>query len=137
MSPTVAQNETRTTIEEYLTETITDDGSLQKAGTPQNSALTQLLQTNPDLDPTVVADQREITQRYALNTFYYATEGPNWKVSTLWTTADPPCNGVSNWVGITCDTDTDENTVTGFVLRENLMRGTIPSEIRGLSGLRK
>lgn len=136
ISPTLVQNETLT-IEEYLTQTITDDGTLQKAGTPQYLALKQLLQTNPDLDPKDVADQIEITQRYALNTFYYATGGSDWKVSTLWTTADPPCNGVSNWVGITCDTDTDANTVTGLVLQDNLIRGTIPSEIRGLNGLRK
>lgn len=140
-TPTLAPNGNETlTIEQFLAQTLTDDGSIQEAGTPQYRALTQLKDTNPELDPKNVDDQSEIKERYALLTLYYATEGDAWAVNTLWGTADPPCStdgtATSNWVGLTCETVTGRQVVSGLSLRDNNMQGQLPSEIRGLTQLR-
>ena len=154
--PTLAPNEvppptpvptpaapTALTVEQFLTQTLTDDGSLQTPGTPQFSALVQLETTNPNLDPNLLADQVQITQRYALNTLFYATEGPtNWIASDLWTTAAPLCDinnpaaNSTNWFGVTCETLLEMSLVTELTLRNNKIRGRLPSEIRGLRDLR-
>jgi hypothetical protein len=123
-----------------LARTLTDDGSLQEAGTPQYRALAQLSETNPELDPNNLDDQLEIIERYALLALYYATQGEAWAVNTNWGTADPPCStdglATSNWVGLTCETVSGRQFVSGLYLRENKMQGQLPSEIRGLSQLR-
>lgn len=54
-------------LEQFLTETLTNYGSLQDPSTPQYAAFTAMQKNNPNLDPAV--DQVEITQRYVLNTF--------------------------------------------------------------------
>lgn len=120
-----------TSIEEYLTETLTDDGLLQQVGTPQNLAYTQLMETNPDLDPNSLQGQIDISQRYSLNSIYYSTSGPSmWFSRDNWLSVESPCG----WFGVTCDSN---GFVVKFSLRENDLFGTLPSEIRGLSALRK
>lgn len=121
------------TIEEFLTLSLTDDGTLQAEGTPQNQAFNQLILTNPDLDPNVPADQNEIMQRYSLNTLYFSSGGSNWAASGNWTTAQLPC-GETPWFGLTCGGN--PGPVAEINLRENLMVGTIPSEMWALSDLR-
>jgi hypothetical protein len=122
-------------VAEFLTSTLTDDGSLQQAGTPQNQAFLQLEATNPNLDANLPADQIEISQRYSLNTLYYANNGPSWANSGGWTTAIPICDVASatSWFGITCDTT--GTLVTQLAMRQNGLIGTLPSEIRGLASL--
>jgi hypothetical protein len=127
--PTLGPTE-KLTLESFLFQTLTDDGTLTAQDTPQNLALLRLEETNPDLDPNVLADQVEITQKYALNVLYYTTEGESWVNSTDWTTASPTCD----WFGIECDA-TDRIRVVDVNLAENDLVGLIPSEIRGLGDL--
>ena len=108
--------------------TLTNDRSLDDPTTAQSRALSRLLETNADLDPSSADDQREIIQRYTLNTFFFAMNGDRWNVNDGWTTDSEVCT----WVGITCDAD---KKVIGVELGENTMLGSVPSEIRGLSAL--
>ena len=127
------------TVEQFLTRTLTDDGSLQTAGTPQNQALVSLITNFPTLDPNLGAnDQTQITQVYALNTIYFSTDGPNWSNRDGWTGAIDPCT-VPTWQGIVCDSPLDESVaeVTVLDLGDNDLLGVLPSEIRGLSSLCK
>ena len=65
---------------------------------------------------------------YSLVEFYNATEGRNWKIATNWTSAAP----LAEWHGVTTDGD---GRVTGLVLNENSLRGTIPAELGRLASL--
>ena len=115
-------------LEQFLTETLTNDGSLQNPSTPQYAALAAMQQTNPNLDPAV--DQVEITQRYVLNTFYFALNGTRWVDidTSLWTTAADVC---TPWAGVACD----KSTVITLDFTQNKLVGSLPSELRGLSSL--
>ena len=88
-----------------------------------------MLETNSDLDATNPDDQQEITERFILNTLFFATDGEAWDVNSEWTAATDIC---SPWFGIVCQ----NNTVTEVSLNTNGLFGTIPSEISGLSNLR-
>jgi hypothetical protein len=125
------------TLEEFLFQSLTDDGSLAISGTPQNLAFVTLTASNPDLDPNDQTDQQEISQRYALNTLYFSTDGDNWADNVLWTSADPPCGGetTDSWHGVNCD-DTIQSVV-GISLSLNDLVGQLTSEIRGIPSLRK
>ena len=134
-SPTQPLGE-EVTLDVFLTNALTDDGSVSIEGTPQNLAFVALSTSNPDLDPRVAEDQSEILQRYALNTLYFATDGPNWVRGSNWTTAEPICGGDGSaaWQGVTCD---DSNNVQGLLLAQNDLFGSLPSEIRALSTMGK
>jgi hypothetical protein len=121
-------------LEEFLSQTLTDDGSLTEIGTPQNQAFVLLSTLNPELDPSDPTDQIEITERYALNTLYFATDPTNWKNSDLWATAGPPCGGTSTerWHGLICDS----SGLVHILLPDNDLFGQLPSEIRGLIKLK-
>ena len=124
-------------FDEFLSETLTDDGSLQVPGTPQYQAIATLGATNPDLDPADSSDQIEITLRYALNTLYFSTEGANWKDNSLWTTANHPCGSetTETWFGVKCDDSLE--SVESISMEGNNLLGQLPSEIRGLTSLRE
>jgi hypothetical protein len=121
----------------FLETTLTTDGSLASSGSPQNKAFLQLQSTNPELNPTSVADQGTIIQKYVLNTLYYSTNlvGLTWTLEDLWTTAAPVCGpNDSNWFGVECDQNGD---VISLNLAANSLEGTLPSELQGLSTLGK
>jgi hypothetical protein len=145
--PTIASNETLapsatngtigpiSPLGEFLSMELTDDGSLATPGTTQFEALAALEASNPELDPANADDQTEILQRYALNTLYFSTSGANWVNNQLWTSASHPCgDGTAEpWFGVQCDSGS--TIVTFLSLSTNDMLGSLPSEIRGLSGL--
>jgi hypothetical protein len=120
------------TLESFLFQTLTDDGSLTTEGTPQNLAFLKLQETNPEFTETenVQAFQIEITQKYILNTLYYTTSGGFWVNNTGWITVSPTCD----WFGIECDA-TDRARVVDLNLAENDLFGLLPSEMRGLRDL--
>ena len=68
------------------------------------------------------------TDRDALVALYNATKGANWTNNTNWLTSAP----VGDWHGVTTDA---AGRVTTLWLVENNLRGTIPSEIGGLTSL--
>jgi hypothetical protein len=119
------------TILQFLTSTLTDDGSLTKVGSPQNLALAALQTNFPKLDPNNgPTDQKSISEIYALNTLYFSSNGTNWLQSTDWTGPKAVC---TPWLGVTCDAA--KVSVTGVNLTKLELSGTIPSEIRGLRSL--
>lgn len=123
------------TIAMFLTRTLTDDGSLEMPGTPQNQALQALESNFPGL--ALPGDQGEITQIYALNTLFYSTNGTNWRIQESWTGPTPVCGemGITNeWFGVFCN---EAGQVTDIMLNGNDLFGDIPSEIRGLPSLRE
>ena len=77
-----------------------------------------------------LSDERLI-QRYALVTFYYATNGEDWKSSFLWLTSADECiwftSSKSNTI---CDKD---GRIVELDLRENNLLGSLPAEISLLS----
>ena len=122
-------------MEEFLTRTLTDDGSLTTPGTPQNDAYESLITNFPNL--AVGVNDAEITQTYSLNTLFYSTNGTLWRMRDSWTGPDPVCGdvGVTDaWFGITCNA---EGSIISLDLRENDLFGVLPSEIRALVSLGK
>lgn len=135
-------NFTASSIEDFLVKTLSDDGAVNVAGTPQNRALSALQNSSPELDPNDSNDQIEILQRYALNTFYFSTDGENWGSNNFWTSSNHPCgienenNNIQNmWYGIECDKE--HKIVQKISLDSNGLRGRLPSDIRALSDLNR
>ena len=69
-------------------------------------------------------------ERIALEVLHFATDGPDWTVSTNWLSGSP----LGNWYGITTGTD---GLVTGINLENNSLSGLLPSEIAILANLKK
>ena len=68
-------------------------------------------------------------ERVALEVLHFATDGPDWTVSTNWLSGSP----LGNWYGITTGTD---GLVTGINLDNNNLSGPLPSEIAILANLK-
>ena len=127
------------TVEEFLTRTLTDDGSIQISGTPQNLAFTSLTTNFPSLDPNNGQnDQTQITQIYAFNTIYFSTDGPNWRNRDGWAGSSDPCFQPT-WHGVMCNSPLEGSVATAVELNlaANDLMGPLPSELRGLTSLRK
>ena len=71
-----------------------------------------------------------LTEREALEAFYEATGGPNWRRNENWLTDRP----ISEWEGVTVD-DSGRVTVLWFV--SNKLTGPIPPELGLLTQLRR
>ena len=136
-------NFTASSIEDFLVRTLSEDGAVNVAGSPQNKALSALQNSSSELDPNDSNDQIEILQRYALNTFYFSTDGENWESNNFWTSSNHPC-GIEDenkdiqdmWYGIECD-DKEHKIVKKISLDSNGLRGRLPSDIRALSDLNR
>jgi hypothetical protein len=142
-------NSTITSIDGFLGQTISDTGEIDILGSPQNNALLAILNSTPELDPTNPEDQIEILQRYALNTLYFSTNGDSWKDNNMWTSASHPCGSGNNgkndtktnntqsqsaaWFGVLCNPTLE--VIEKLSLEGNDLRGALPSEIQGLTGL--
>lgn len=81
-------------------------------------------------------NEDEITQIYALNTIFFATNGTNWRVRDRWTGPTAVCGAEpdNSWYGVTCNADSQ---VVEIDLEENDLFGQLPSEIRALVTLGK
>ena len=112
-----------------LLASVSQDGgaALQDENSPQRAALEWL---RSPLNNAFLSDERLI-QRYALVTFYYATNGEDWKSSFLWLTSADECiwftSSKSNTI---CDKD---GRIVELDLRENNLLGSLPAEISLLS----
>ncbi|WP_188464939.1 T9SS type A sorting domain-containing protein [Bizionia arctica] len=73
------------------------------------------------------------SERDALIAFYNATDGANWTDNTSWNTADP----VSTWSGVTVEIVAGQDHVTGLVMSNNNLNGTLPLEIGDLLEIRE
>ena len=68
------------------------------------------------------------TDRAALVAFYNATDGDNWANNANWLSDAP----LGDWYGV----DTVDGRVTGLMLEENRLRGTIPAGLGNLANLK-
>ena len=80
--------------------------------------------TGSGLDCGTVSADRD-----ALVALYNATDGPNWTNSTNWLTDAP----LDQWFGVTANQST--GSVLRVALRENNLRGPLPSDIGNLANL--
>ena len=119
------------TRKEFLERTLSADGVIDVVGSAQNQAYVALELNFPNLEPNN-GDQQKIAEIYALNTLYYALNGTEWKERSGWASAMDVCDG--SWEGVVCN---DEGVVSMLNLTDNDLMGTLPSEIKGLSGLGK
>jgi Leucine-rich repeat (LRR) protein len=113
---------------------LTDDGSLQITGTPQNLALQTFTTNNPGITLADSEETREfIRTTYALSVLFFSAGGDQWLDRTGWIGAIPPCGNqvTATWFGVSCI----DSKVQGIALANNDLVGEIPSEIRGLSSL--
>ena len=69
-------------------------------------------------------------ERAALEAFYYATNGPEWKNNTNWLTDKP----AEQWYGVETDA---ADKVVGLSFNKNGLTGRLPSELAYLSDLKK
>ena len=69
-------------------------------------------------------------ERAALEAFYHATNGPEWKNNTNWLSDNP----VGHWHGVETD---DGGNVVGLNFNNNGLRGRLPAELADLSNLKK
>lgn len=116
---------------QLLERSLTQDGSISQAGTPQNQAFTALETSFPNLTP-MNGNQKEIAQIYSLNTIYFSLNGTAWRIRTGWAGSTDPCVEPL-WFGVRCAT----GKVVELNLAANDLFGMLPSEIQGLSNLGK
>jgi len=108
---------------------------MQQEGSPQNLAL-EWVAGSANFE---ALERPQRVQRYVLAVLYYSTfKQPNyyyneqngdviqgWTSALNWMTDEPECD----WEGITCDTD----AITGILLREHRLSGTMPNEVAFLA----
>jgi hypothetical protein len=112
-----------------------DDGeALMDPGSPQFTAF-EWLAGNANLDSYPVA---RILQRYALATFYYSTNGSQWKNNSLWLSDEDECIWFSEVRGA-CEQRKrqSEGTFRHLELYFNNVQGVLPPEIALLSDLER
>jgi len=126
----VSQN---TDLLQFLISNSLDEGeAVQTTGSPQNDAYTWL-STNAFL--SIYSDEQILT-RYALATFFYATNGPTtWDASIRddgWLTDAPECE----W-GSTANNQCAQGVYTSLTLDFVGVSGSIPDELGLLTGLER
>ena len=98
--------------------------------TPRTSQFAvMLLAVSLCLAPSLRAQQGSVaTDKAALEALYAATDGANWEDRTNWSTAE----SLSAWFGVTTD---GNGRVTGLDLRDNGLKGALPTDLENLARL--
>ena len=134
IKPTTTSPESQNTnlLELIIANSLDAGEAVMKPGTPQNEAYKWLL-TNAFL--TIYSDEQKLT-RYALATFFYATNGPtSWDALIRddgWLTNAPECE----W-GSTANNQCTKGLYTSLTLDFVGVSGTIPQELGLLTGLER
>ncbi|MDE0625940.1 MAG: M12 family metallo-peptidase [Bryobacterales bacterium] len=76
------------------------------------------------------AQENVAPDRAALMALYSSTAGAGWKSNANWSTSEP----LSEWFGVSVDFD---GRITRLELKDNGLKGGIPSELGNLVGLRR
>lgn len=131
--PTTSPDSQNTELLQLLIENSLDEGdAVMTTATPQNKAY-KWLSTNAFLN--IYSDEQILT-RYALATFFYATNGPTTWDSFIrddgWLTDAPECE----W-GSTANNQCTKGVYTSLTLDFMGVSGTIPQELGLLSGLER
>ena len=151
-APEMTNAEREKAARAYLMTTgVSLEDDLADSSSPQHKALKWIskedtlrvpIPSNPEDLGTSKA--RKFVQRYALATFYYATEGDNWfypfsflsgKDECEWYEIHSEGEEVYFW-GAHCEGGTDEGAVSQIWLPNNDMAGTIPQELEQFDNLR-
>jgi hypothetical protein len=94
-------------------------------GTSQNNALLWLISEVGDLGNYTSEKQLQL---FSLATLYYSTDGDGWKNNENWLSSN-----LCDWYNVDLDACSSDGLVTGLVLSNNNLHGTIPAEIGLLS----
>ena len=117
-----------------VTALVSDDTLWLAPGTPGTATVTVTardpdgLSADQSVAVTTTASAGPQNDREALEVFYDATGGPNWKNATNWKTAAP----LSEWHGVTTD---DDGRVTWLDLYDNGLTGPLPPALAELANL--
>ncbi|KAL3934995.1 MAG: hypothetical protein SGBAC_009402 [Bacillariaceae sp.] len=142
IAPTVDEAARFEDIMSLLVDTgFAEETKLRNGITAQSKALDWLVSHYP---VGLTSLSKDLLQRYVLGVLFYSTSGrkpkltdsnnTNWKIHNLWLTGENYCQ----WHGIKCMGETNltmGNAIVDINLSENKLKGTIPSELAGLSDL--
>lgn len=133
-APTPAPTSTEQVLTSFLSSVSFDNGAaVETASTPQNEAMIWLA-GNVNLES--YTNEKKI-QRYALATFYYSTNGPDWDIEADWLSDLDECLWYTDDIGAFCS-DGSVSRLDFYQSRSgNNLNGSIPVEIAFLSSLGK
>ena len=104
-----------------------DTSLLSDPTTPQGAAFAWLLSTDTETDP---CDALAVSQRYALATFFYSTNGASWVVNDGWLSSSSVCD----WFEVDCLPD--NATVSQIDMFDNNLSGALPAELGAVKSMR-
>jgi Leucine-rich repeat (LRR) protein len=137
--------ETRDMLRLKIQQLSPDPAVLDDVESPQYQALNWLASDfdetfGKDADLSGAVTSHRITNRYALATLYFATtvRERSWLFDLNFLSSDHECDWISNTggdAGVVCGGDQANAEIVQLLLRNNILDGTIPDEIAGLSTL--
>lgn len=134
MSPSLSPQTRWDRIASIVLDVETDDvdALLLENDSPQRKALEWL--AFDDAFRVSISDEPHLLQRNALAVLYFATNGSDWDDQLQFLSPVHECDWSAS---ITCTTtpNTTSRVVTQILLRENNLRGSLPSQLARLTGL--
>lgn len=111
-------------VREWIVEVgLTSRDDLSTQGTAQNRALRWMIEEDEVTKKELIS-----IERYILAVLYYSTNG--WKHEDKWMSDESVCE----WLGVQCNAKAD--IVESLNVTNNLIQGSLPSEITSLGGLK-